>query len=71
MQVNIFEQFANSVIITPIGVFVKVPFTADETNAQTRNKSVVAILAKLNSYNYEVIVSIAKMLLDLQSGKVK
>ena len=43
----------------------------DRTNVQARNKSIIATLAKLNSDNYEVIVSIAKMLLALQLKKAK
>jgi len=45
--------------------------TYDRTNIQTRNKTIIATLAELNSDNYEVIVSIAKVLLTLQLRKAK
>jgi transcriptional regulator with XRE-family HTH domain len=38
---------------------------------QTGNKEIIDILQKLNNYNYEVITSIAKMLLNLQTGNKK
>ena len=37
------------------------------TEIQTGNKEVIDILRKLNSYNYEVVTSIARMLLNLQT----
>ena len=36
---------------------------------QTKHKEIFDILSKLNNYNYEVITSMAKTLLNLQSGK--
>ena len=45
--------------------------TYDRTNIQTRDKTIIATLAKLNNDNYEVIVSIAKVLLTLQLRKAK
>jgi len=39
------------------------------TEIQAGNKDVIDILRKLNSYNYEVVASIARMLLNLQNRK--
>ena len=43
----------------------------EKPDTHIRNKDLVSIFAKLNSYNHEVIVSIAKTLLNLQSEKMK
>ena len=43
----------------------------DKGGVPAPNKDVAAILARLNAYNYEVIISIAETLLNLQSGKPK
>jgi len=41
----------------------------DTTEIKTRNKEIMDILQKLNNYNHEVVISIAKILLNLQTGK--
>ena len=41
----------------------------DTTEIKTGNKEMIDILNKLNNYNYEVVTSIAKMLLNFQTGK--
>ena len=41
----------------------------DTTEIKTGNKEHMDVLKKLNNYNYEVITSIAKMLLNFQTGK--
>ena len=38
---------------------------------QAGNREIMDILPKLNNYNYEVVTSIAKMLLNLQTGTKK
>jgi transcriptional regulator with XRE-family HTH domain len=35
---------------------------------QTGHKEIIDVLQKLNNYNYEVVISMAKMLLNLQKG---
>jgi len=35
---------------------------------QTGNKEIMGIFKELNNYNYEVVISMAKMLLNLQTG---
>jgi len=42
-----------------------------EMTNKYRNSRIIAILSKLNKYNFEAIISIAKSLLDLQIKKVK
>ena len=41
------------------------------TKIQTGNKEIIDILQKLDKYNYKVITSIAKMLLNLQTENKK
>jgi transcriptional regulator with XRE-family HTH domain len=38
-------------------------------NNQSRNSRIINILSKLDKYNFEAIISIAKALLDLQNNK--
>jgi len=41
----------------------------DTVEIKTGNKEIIDIFQKLNNYNHEVIISIAKVLLNLQIGK--
>jgi len=41
----------------------------DDGEIQTVSKEAIEVLQKLNNYNYEVAVSMAKMLLSLQAKK--
>jgi transcriptional regulator with XRE-family HTH domain len=41
----------------------------DTTEIKTGNREHMDILQKLNNYNHEVVISIAKLLLTLQTGK--
>ena len=42
---------------------------SDISNFTIKNNELITILTKLNSYNYEIISSIAKTLLNLQTSK--
>ena len=61
-------------IAQALGVTVEYLVTGEKsvddvkTGVQARKEN-TAIFAKLNDYNYELIISIAKILLNLQSGK--
>jgi transcriptional regulator with XRE-family HTH domain len=41
----------------------------ETANNQYRNSKMISILSKLDKYNFEAIISIAKTLLDLQNKK--
>ena len=41
------------------------------TEIQIGNKEIMGIFQKLNNYHYEIVTSIAKMLLNLQTGNKK
>jgi transcriptional regulator with XRE-family HTH domain len=62
-------------IAQALGVTVEYLVTGRENtknkipSVQNKNKEIIDILAKLNNYNYEVISSVAKMLLNLQTAR--
>ena len=61
-------------IAQALGVTVEYLVTGKEANSgtaaiKTGNKEFLDTIQKLNNYNYEVIASIAKMLLSFQTGK--
>jgi len=61
-------------IAQALGVTVEYLVTGKDAKKSTteikmKNKEILNILQKLNAYNHEVITSMAKMLLNLQTGK--